>query len=78
MLVDMLIVIMGSPGHQPEKPTHDMLRGQTVDNATRLIAWQRNYSWSMVRSAATADGPGGFMHAENTWNMVLPLGKTSF
>ena len=23
--------------------------------------------------AATADGPGGFMHAENTWNMVLPL-----
>jgi hypothetical protein len=24
--------------------------------------------------AATADGPGGFRRAMNTWNMVVPLG----
>ncbi len=23
--------------------------------------------------AATADGPGGFKRAENTWNMCIPL-----
>lgn len=23
--------------------------------------------------AATADGPGGFRNADNTWNMVIPL-----
>jgi len=22
---------------------------------------------------ATADGPGGFYHAENTWTQILPL-----
>jgi hypothetical protein len=27
--------------------------------------------------AATADGPGGFARAENTWNMVVPLNKES-
>jgi hypothetical protein len=26
--------------------------------------------------AATADGPGGFEHAANTWNMVFPLQET--
>jgi hypothetical protein len=25
---------------------------------------------------ATADGPGGFRNADNTWNMVIPLQKT--
>jgi len=24
-------------------------------------------------SAATADGPGGFRNADNTWNMVIPI-----
>lgn len=27
--------------------------------------------------AATADGPGGFRNASNTWNLVIPLGETS-
>ncbi len=26
--------------------------------------------------AATADGPGGFHAAENTWNMVIPLKRS--
>jgi hypothetical protein len=26
--------------------------------------------------AATGDGPGGFWNAEQTWNMVVPLGST--
>lgn len=25
--------------------------------------------------AATADGPGGFHKAENTWNICIPLGN---
>jgi hypothetical protein len=26
--------------------------------------------------AATADGPGGFHKASNTWNMVIPIAKS--